>query len=262
MDADDLPEQTGAPETARTVIVTALLSALLVVLPLLAVRYPPITDLPQQLAQVRLGSEALGGGSPYRLNPLAPGGLVYALFGLASLVSPPLLAGRLVYALLAGLWVAGLALVVAARRRPATSIPLLALLFFSHPLYWGFASFLLGAALFCFWIVLEERTRRGGGGSPEVLTLTVGLAVLYVAHAFWCLAGSVWLVAATLAARGDHRRLAWRLAPLAVPAFLAAAWWSQLAASGFVSETIGLEDVEAAFHKMEGGEVLRSVVVL
>ena len=31
---------------------------------------------------------------------------------------------------------------------------------------------------------------------------------------------------------------------------------------GFVSETIGLEDVEAAFHKMEGGEVLRSVVVL
>ncbi len=30
----------------------------------------------------------------------------------------------------------------------------------------------------------------------------------------------------------------------------------------FVSETIGLEDVEAAFHKMEAGEVLRSVVVL
>ena len=30
----------------------------------------------------------------------------------------------------------------------------------------------------------------------------------------------------------------------------------------FVSETIGLEDVEAAFHKMERGEVLRSVVLL
>ena len=29
---------------------------------------------------------------------------------------------------------------------------------------------------------------------------------------------------------------------------------------GFVSETIGLEDVEEAFHKMERGEVLRSVV--
>lgn len=31
---------------------------------------------------------------------------------------------------------------------------------------------------------------------------------------------------------------------------------------GFVSETIGLDDVEEAFHKMEKGEVLRSVVVL
>jgi S-(hydroxymethyl)mycothiol dehydrogenase len=30
----------------------------------------------------------------------------------------------------------------------------------------------------------------------------------------------------------------------------------------FVSETISLGDVEAAFHKMESGEVLRSVVVL
>ena len=31
---------------------------------------------------------------------------------------------------------------------------------------------------------------------------------------------------------------------------------------GFVSETIGLDGVEEAFHKMERGEVLRSVVVL
>ena len=30
----------------------------------------------------------------------------------------------------------------------------------------------------------------------------------------------------------------------------------------FVSETIDLDEVEAAFHKMERGEVLRSVVVL
>ena len=30
----------------------------------------------------------------------------------------------------------------------------------------------------------------------------------------------------------------------------------------FVSEEIGLDDIEAAFHKMEAGDVLRSVVVL
>ena len=31
---------------------------------------------------------------------------------------------------------------------------------------------------------------------------------------------------------------------------------------GFVSETIALDQVEEAFHRMERGEVLRSVVVL
>ena len=30
----------------------------------------------------------------------------------------------------------------------------------------------------------------------------------------------------------------------------------------FVSERIGLEDVESAFHRMHAGEVLRSVVIL
>ncbi len=30
----------------------------------------------------------------------------------------------------------------------------------------------------------------------------------------------------------------------------------------FVSETIGLDGIEGAFHKMERGEVLRSVVVI
>jgi S-(hydroxymethyl)mycothiol dehydrogenase len=30
----------------------------------------------------------------------------------------------------------------------------------------------------------------------------------------------------------------------------------------FVSETVGLDEVEEAFHRMERGEVLRSVVVL
>jgi S-(hydroxymethyl)mycothiol dehydrogenase len=36
----------------------------------------------------------------------------------------------------------------------------------------------------------------------------------------------------------------------------------RLPLDGFVSEIIGLDDVEEAFHKMERGEVLRSVVVL
>ena len=36
----------------------------------------------------------------------------------------------------------------------------------------------------------------------------------------------------------------------------------RLALDRFVTETIALDEVEEAFHKMERGEVLRSVVVL
>jgi len=46
--------------------------------------------------------------------------------------------------------------------------------------------------------------------------------------------------------------------PLLIDAYLR----GQLDLDAFVSETIGIGDVEAAFGKMQRGEVLRSVVVL
>ena len=46
------------------------------------------------------------------------------------------------------------------------------------------------------------------------------------------------------------------------PMFIDLYLQGRLDLDGFVSETIGLEDVEEAFHKMERGEVLRSVVVM
>ena len=45
------------------------------------------------------------------------------------------------------------------------------------------------------------------------------------------------------------------------PALIELYLQKRLDLDAFVSETIGLEDVEAAFTKMEHGEVLRSVVV-
>jgi S-(hydroxymethyl)mycothiol dehydrogenase len=46
------------------------------------------------------------------------------------------------------------------------------------------------------------------------------------------------------------------------PALIELYLQGKLDLDGFVSETIGLDDVEEAFHKMERGEVLRSVVVI
>jgi S-(hydroxymethyl)mycothiol dehydrogenase len=46
------------------------------------------------------------------------------------------------------------------------------------------------------------------------------------------------------------------------PMFIDLYLQGRLDLDGFVSETIGLDDVEEAFHRMERGEVLRSVVVM
>ncbi len=46
------------------------------------------------------------------------------------------------------------------------------------------------------------------------------------------------------------------------PMFIDLYMQGRLDLDGFVSETITLDDIEAAFHKMERGEVLRSVVVI
>ena len=46
------------------------------------------------------------------------------------------------------------------------------------------------------------------------------------------------------------------------PMFIDLHLQGRLDLDGFVSETIALDDVEEAFHKMERGEVLRSVVMM
>jgi len=50
--------------------------------------------------------------------------------------------------------------------------------------------------------------------------------------------------------------------PLAIPMLIDLYQQGRLDLDRFVSETISIDDVEEAFHKMERGEVLRSVVVM
>jgi hypothetical protein len=87
-----------------------------VALPFLAVTFPPITDLPQHVAQVRLLFDALGDpGSPYRVQWLTPYSLVYGVLALAWVLVEPIAggvaAGRL------GMLVVALARAGAAGRR-------------------------------------------------------------------------------------------------------------------------------------------------
>ena len=125
---------------------------------------------------------------------------------------------------------------------------------------------------------VEEIKALTGGNGVDVAIEAVGLPVTYK-QAFEArdLAGTVVLVGVPrpdmtielpfieVFGRGGALKSSWygdclpsRDFPMLIDLYLQ----DRLDLDGFVSETIGLDGVEEAFHKMERGEVLRSVVVL
>ena len=117
-----------------------------------------------------------------------------------------------------------------------------------------------------------------GGNGVDVAIEAVGLPVTYE-QAFYSrdLAGPVVLVGVPnpemrielpmieVFGRGGSRKSSWYgdcLPSRDFPMLIDLHLQGRLALDRFVSETIGLDEVEEAFHKMERGEVLRSVVVL
>ena len=124
-----------------------------------------------------------------------------------------------------------------------------------------------------------ERIRElTGGNGADVVIEAIGLPQTYE-QAFYArdLAGTVVLVGVPrpdmtielpfieVFGRGGALKSSWygdclpdRDFPMLIDMYLQ----GRLNLDGFVSETIGLDGVEEAFHKMERGEVLRSVVVI
>ena len=117
-----------------------------------------------------------------------------------------------------------------------------------------------------------------GGNGVDVAIEAVGLPVTYE-QAFYSrdLAGTVVLVGVPnpemrielpmieVFGRGGSLKSSWYgdcLPSRDFPMLIDLHLQGRLALDRFVSETIGLDEVEEAFHKMERGEVLRSVVVL
>src|SRR5439155_2155725 len=118
----------------------------------LVVRFPPITDLPQHSAQIRLLLEALRDpASPYSVQWLTPYGLSYVVMGATWALGGAAHAGRLAFLVAALLFVIAVHSLAAAERRPASHGVFASILVFNHTLYWGFFSFLLGWPLFVLW---------------------------------------------------------------------------------------------------------------
>ncbi|HEX2252425.1 MAG TPA: hypothetical protein VHQ65_04060 [Thermoanaerobaculia bacterium] len=275
----------------RTRWLLAALAAAAVALPFLVVDFPPLADLPQHAAQVRLLGEALGRGgevpgeeaSLYRVQWATPYSLVYVLFGAGrllaglagagSVTAGPVLGARLAMLLVALAWVAAIHGLAQRRGRSAAAAMVASVLVFHHALGWGFASFLVGWPVFVAWFLRVERDpappgRRG----REALALFALAVLLYLAHALWWAAGLLWLGLDGLRRRRQWRALWPRAVAVAPVVAVAALWFLRLSATSFSTPPLWIAPaqrldpgwwVEAAFGLLKGGaETLAFAVLL
>ena len=225
-------------ERARTRALLCAACAALLAVPFLCVRFAPVTDLPQHIAQIRLLHEALADpASPYRIQWLTPYALGYLPLAAAWTLAPSETAGRLAMIALAALWAIGVHGLAANRRRPAAAAVLASVLFFNHDTYWGFYSFEVGWVAFVPWLALTTRPESARVRWSDVPLYLGAAALLYASHALWLAAGVAWLVVRSLVAGTPLRALALRLAALSPVLALAAVWHANLTAAGFSGPT-------------------------
>ena len=149
-------------------------------LPLLLVRFPPVTDLPQHLAQTHDLFRVLEGAPQLLVSPIAPQGFVYWLLAAFSLIAPPLVVGRLVLWLLLAATVAMITLWARREKRTPVVSMLASLAVGGTALRWGLLPFLAGFSVFLgFWLLYTSRSRRHWGW-----LIFLGF-LLYSAHLLW-----------------------------------------------------------------------------
>jgi hypothetical protein len=229
----------------RTAVLTALACAVATTVPFLVVTIPPIADLPQHVAQIRLLGDHLRdpASSPYIVQWLTPYGLGYAVLGGCWILFPPLVAGRAAFAILAVTTTLAIHAVARRRCRPLAAAVLATLPFFSHPLYWGFYNFLWGWPVFLAWFQLTGRDDVALSRKRGAALIACGLG-LYFAHILWLLAAIAWTVAAAFVLRAPWRRLAERALGLTPAAIMAIAWFMSFRDTSFGQ---GSSDYESDF---------------
>ena len=224
-------------ETSRQRILFALLCCCCVCVPFLLVTFPPITDLPQHVAQVSLFQDAVSNpDSPYRIQWMTPYSLVYAVLGLSCGIIGPELAGSLGMVILAFMWIGMVHWLAAKRARPSQGAVLVTVLFFSHILYWGFYQFILGWIVFLGWVLLTQTQRARL--VQEFFLFFIGGILLYMAHVLWFFVAMGWLVGGDVLFRRQWKTIFVRLAATLPVCACVLVWYPSLAAYGFGSKTL------------------------
>jgi hypothetical protein len=235
-DAARAPECAVVTPTLRLAI--AALCVGLVALPLLAVRIPPITDLPQHVAQMRLLNDALHNPNTiYTVQWFTPYSLVYGIIAVAWALFPPLEVGRMTVLALAVLWTAAVHLVAARRGRSPVAATLASVFFFNVFIYWGFLNFAVGFLSFTLWFLLTTRAPRDAFRARDAVAYLAVATLLYVSHVLWLVFAVGWLFLVSLVHRVPLRTAALRFASIVPVLVVVAVWYPLLAENGFVSRT-------------------------
>lgn len=253
---------------------TIIFCCILVCIPFLMAKFPPISDLPQHTAQIRLFQEALSkDNSIYKVQWITPYSLVYGVLGIAWIGVGPENAGRIAMLLLAVLWVLLVHVLARKKKRPPASAVLASIFFFSHIVYWGFYQFLFGWIVFMGWVLFLEHEPLKEW--KEIILNFLFFVLLYYSHILWFFVGVGWLVLNTLIYdRKKIKLLIYRLAAAIPFMILMLVWYPSLSAYGFRSQTIWATNplerisyswfVDAAFGGIKGnlGYILFSVVLI
>lgn len=217
-------------------LILAILCCLFVAAPFVLTHYPPITDLAQHSAQIRLFLETLHSPehSPYKIQWFTPYSLSYLVLGGSWALFGAENAGRVAILVIALLWIIAIHAIAAQRNRSGSSASIASLFALNHVFYWGFYSFAIGWPLFLLWFVLTAEHESSSPGFTEAMKwLATGL-LLYVSHVLWFAAGVLWLILHGLVIRRAIGATLQRLLYLA-PLFVAIWFWYPMFSSSSMS---------------------------
>jgi hypothetical protein len=230
----------GSPLEAspRARYVFFLACAAISLLPIALACYPPVLDLPQQMAQLPLVEEALGeASSRYLVQWFAPNKLSYPLLGIGWWLGGPTLGPRFGLALCLVAALGATHLLAAYFDRPLANVALASLFVWSLNLYWGFFNFVLGAVPLALWLrELGKEANDRPLGSRFLPAFLAGL-LFYWSHVLW-LAAALGILLLFALLRPRTRSLApIRLLALA-PFLMAAATWSWSTAEWVIEKRV------------------------
>lgn len=220
----DTPSLSKESKTVRWLMF--LFTCCLLILPWLLAPFPPITDLAQQLAQVRLFDDALfNPQSLYSIQWDTPNRLIYIPLYLLYKVLPISMVGGSFMFFLTVLWSGSIHFLAYRFNISSTSAILACIFVFNSSLYWGLLNFIGGWPIFVLWVIWtvqmydrEEYTTRH---KVYGVTLT---ALLFLAHALWFAFGLFWMGCVFLFSKRNKLQLASR-SVIAVPVSLWAFYW-------------------------------------